>query len=250
MPKLNNRPPKYCKLNKYAVVYRHGKPHYLGLYGSQESKIAYSRYVAEIQANPVFLPSSEEKHVTIRELSAAFLDYAKTSFDSIEYGHCRIIILDFLDKLYGDDTPTDNFKPRCLKLVREEMIKSHRFCRKIVNRYVFRIISIFQWGVENDLVEETTWRALKAVKSLKKGDAGTFDNEERRPVSDDVISRTLPYMPPTLRAMVQLQRILGMRPNEIFNMRVGDIDTTRKNGLWYYMPGCVTCCLSGDSCFA
>jgi len=37
--------------------------------------------------------------------------------------------------------------------------------------------------------------------------------------------------------MVQLQRILGMRPSEIFNMRVGDIDTTRKNGLWYYVPG-------------
>ena len=37
--------------------------------------------------------------------------------------------------------------------------------------------------------------------------------------------------------MVQLQRLLGMRPNEIFKMRVGDIDTTRANGLWYYMPG-------------
>lgn len=37
--------------------------------------------------------------------------------------------------------------------------------------------------------------------------------------------------------MVQLQRILGMRPNEIFKMRVGDINTTRDNGVWYYVPG-------------
>jgi len=37
--------------------------------------------------------------------------------------------------------------------------------------------------------------------------------------------------------MVQLQRILGLRPNEIFLMRAGDIDTSRKNGLWYYVPG-------------
>jgi len=28
-----------------------------------------------------------------------------------------------------------------------------------------------------------------------------------------------------------------MRPSEIFNMRAGDIDTTRGNGLWYYVPG-------------
>jgi integrase len=116
-------------------------------------------------------------------------------------------------------------------------VKSRRFCRRIVNRCSNRIISIFAWGVENELVPETTWRALKAVKSLRKGEEGTFDNEERQPVPDDVIRRTLPFMPPTLRAMVQLQWLLSMRPNEIFKMRVGDIDTARKNGLWYYVPG-------------
>ena len=235
MPKLNNRPPKYCKMNKYAVVYCHGKPHYLGLYGSPESKIAYSRFVAELQANPVFFPSNEEKHVTVRELSAAFLDHAKANMDYKEYAHCRVIILDFLEKLYGDDTPVDSFKPRCLKLVRTEMIKSGRFCRRIVNRYVFRIISIFAWGVENDLVQETIWRALKAVKSLPKGHPNTFDNKERQPVSDDVIRQTLPYMVPTLRAMVTVQRLTGMRPSEVFNMRVGEIIRDTDSELWHYV---------------
>ena len=237
MPKLNNRPPKYSRLNKYAVIYYQRRTIYLGIHGSPESKIAYSRFVADLQANPAVANPSVKKDVTVQELSAAFLDHAKANFDRTEYGHYRILILDFLSALFGDNTAVDSFKPRCLKLVREEMIKSHRFCRKIVNRYAFRIISIFAWGVENDLVQETTWRALKAVKALQEGHPGTFDNEEREPVSDDVISRTLPFMPPTLQAMVQLQRILGMRPNEIFNMRVGDIDTTRKNGLWYYEPG-------------
>jgi integrase len=87
------------------------------------------------------------------------------------------------------------------------------------------------------MVQETTHRALKVVKSLPIGYPGTFDNDEREPVPDDVIRQTLPFMPPTLRAMVQLQRILGMRPNEIFKMRVGDIDQSRGNGLWYYVPG-------------
>jgi len=236
MPKLS-RPPKYCKLNNYAVVYFNGKPRYLGQYGSPESKVAYSRLVAELQANPVFLPPSEEKSITVRELAAAYLDYARINADSTTYGHYRIVILDFLDKLYGDDTPVDKFKPRCLKLIREEMIKSCRFCRRTVNDHTFRMISIFKWGVESDLVAETTWRALKAVKTLPKGYPGTFEHAEREPVSDDVIRRTLPFMPPTLRAMVQLQRLLGMRPSEILNMRVGDIDTTRGNGLWYYVPG-------------
>ncbi|MDR0327724.1 MAG: hypothetical protein LBI05_05460 [Planctomycetaceae bacterium] len=237
MPKLNSRPPKYSKLKKYAVVYYRGKIHYPGLYGSPESKVAYARLVAEIQANPVLLPPSGEKHVTVRELSAAFLDHAKANTDPTSFSFNRVIVLDFLDKLFGDDTPVEDFKPSCLKLVREEMVNSRRFCRRIVNRCTNRIISIFAWGVENDIVPETTWRALKAVKSLRKGDEGTFDNEERQPVPDDVIRRTLPFMPPILRTMVQLQWLLSMRPNEIFKMRVGDIDTTRGNGLWYYVPG-------------
>jgi len=239
MPKLTNRPPRYCKQSKsskYAVVYYRGKPHYLGLYGSPESQIAYQRFLEEIQANPGASLPSGEKNITLSELSAAFLDHAEANFDATEYRHCRVIILDFLNELYGDGTLVDKFKPSCLKLVRKKMIQSRRFCRKIVNRYTFRIISIFAWGVENDLVQESVWLALKSVKSLPEGYPGTFDNAERQPVPDDVVKRTLPFMPPTLRAMVQLQRILGMRPNEIFKMRVGDIDTKRGNGLWYYVP--------------
>ncbi|MCL2117836.1 MAG: site-specific integrase [Planctomycetaceae bacterium] len=237
MPKLINRNPKLSKLKKYAVVYYHGKIHYLGHHGTPEALTAYNRFCAEIQTNPTLSLPIVEKDVTICELTAAFLDHAKANFDATEYRHCRIIVLDFLDKLYGNNILVDSFKPRCLKRVRDEMVQSCRFCRRIVNRYTFRIISIFAWGVENDLVQETTWRALKAVKSLPEGYSGTFDNEERQPVPDDVVRRTLPFMPPTLRAMVQLQRILGMRPNEIFKMRVGDIDTLRENGLWYYVPG-------------
>ena len=237
MPKLLNRNPKLSKLRKYAVVYYRGKIHYFGLHGTPEALTAYNRFCTEIQASPTSCPLKGEKHVTIRELAVAFLDHAAENFNSTNCSFYRIILVDFLDELYGDGTPVDDFTPRCLKLVRDKMIQSRRFCRRIVNRSTNSIIAVFAWGVENELVQETTWRALKVVKPLQKGYPGTFDNEEREPVPDDVIRRTLPFMPPTLRAMVQLQRILGMRPNEIFKMRVGDIDTTRGNGLWYYVPG-------------
>jgi len=236
MPKLKNRLPKYCQLNGYAVVYHNKKPRYLGPYGSPESKVAYSRFLAELQTNPAgFIPVGEK--ITIRELTAAFLDYAKANMTPVNYSFYRVIILDFIDNLYGDGTLVDNFTPRCLKLVREEMIRSGRFSRKILNRNVSGVIYIFGWGVENEMVQESTWNTLKAVKALQEGHPGTFENKEREPVPDDVVRRTLPYMPPTIQAMVQLQRILGMRPNEIFKMRVGDIDTTKGNGLWYYVPG-------------
>ena len=238
MPKLNNRPPKYCKLNQYAVLYYQGKIHYLGRYGSPESKIAYSRLVAEIQANPVTVPlQTGDKRVTISELAAGFLDHAKANINPTDYAHYRTAILDYLIKLYGDNFAVNDFKPRCLKTVREAMVKDRRYCRNTINKYIRFIIAVFGWGVENELVLETTHRALKLVKSLPKGSEGTFDHDERESVPDEVVIKTLPFMPPTLRAMVQLQRILGMRPSEICKMRVGDIDTTKGNGLWYYVPG-------------
>jgi integrase len=75
--------------------------------------------------------------------------------------------------------------------------------------------------------------------SVSKGHEGTFDHEECESVPDDIIRRTLPFMPPTLRAMVVAQRLTGCRPSEIFNMKVGDIiqdactnDAKRVNGLY------------------
>ena len=78
--------------------------------------------------------------------------------------------------------------------------------------------------------------ALRAVKSLPKGEPGTFDHPEREAVPKEVIAATLPFLAPVVAAMVQVQYLTAMRPSEVFRMRVGDIDRSRGNGLWYYTP--------------
>ena len=237
MPKLSHRPPKYSKLKNYAVVYLHGKIHYLGRYGSGESKVAYARFIAENRGNPIIALPKDEVGVTVGVLVAAFLDHAQATLGFQNYNHHRIAVADFLLKLYGDGTFADDFRPSCLKLVRSEMIQSQRFCRKMVNDYISRIVRIFAWGVEEEFVNPNTSLALKAVKALPEGYPGTFENEEREPVPDEVIRRTLPFMPPTIAALVQVQRLTGMRPGEVFNMRVGQIDKTTDPELWlYHLP--------------
>ena len=132
MPKLKNKPPKFSKLKQYAVVYHHGKIHYLGLYGTPEALTAYNRFCAEIQGNPtVYLPK-EAGNTTVGDLAVAFLDHAKATLAVPNYTHHRIVVGDFLLKLYGD-TPADKFKPAGLKLIREAMIQSRRFCRMGIN---------------------------------------------------------------------------------------------------------------------
>jgi len=171
MPKLKNRPPEYRQSGKYAVVYHHGKRIYLGDYGSPESHAAYSRFVAESRVNPTFHLTEEKPDIVISELAAAFLEHAKATVNSTDYDHYRITLLDFLLKLYGDEFPVDDFKPRCLKLVRDAMVESRRFCRNTVNKYTRFIVAVFAFGVENELVLETTHRALKVVKSVLQDNA-------------------------------------------------------------------------------
>ena len=66
MPK-SNKPPKYSKNGKYAVVYVNDKKIYLGLYGSTESRQEYARVVAEWQTKPVLQANINEPNVTVSE---------------------------------------------------------------------------------------------------------------------------------------------------------------------------------------
>jgi len=115
---------------------------------------------------------------------------------------------------------------------------SQRFCRRTINKYTRRIVAMFSWGVSEELVQETTHRALKTVRLLDEGHPGTWDNPPREEVSFDVVTRLLPFLVPVLQAMVQIQGLHGMRPGEVCRMRVGDIDQSKvhKTGFWYYIP--------------
>ena len=239
MPKLTNRPPKYSKFKNYAVTFHNGKRIYLGTYGSPESHTAYARFLAERRLNPGLVLPKGETAVAVSELAVGFLDHAKATLAKPNYTHYRIATMDFLVEFYGDIS-VDEFKPSCLKTVRSELIQARRkdgkprFCRNMINEYTRRIVTLFGWGVEEGLVKSDTWAVLRAVKPLSEGYVGTFDHEEREDVPDEVIRRTLPYLPPMLRAMIKVQRYLGCRPSEVFNMRVKEIDRNTDPDIWLY----------------
>ena len=123
MPK-SNKPPRYCKNGKYAIVYVNGKKHYLGLYGSTESRQEYARVVAEWNINPILLPTDTESSVSVSELAAGFLDHFQSRCDKVEFGHNKYAI-GYLVQVYGSLAAND-FSPKKLKVVRTQMIKTER----------------------------------------------------------------------------------------------------------------------------
>ena len=223
-----------------AVVHWKGKMHIMGKSGTPEAKTAYHRFCIELQNNPAgyVMPSGTEG-VTIQELCAGYIVHIKGNIHPSNYAHYKTIVFDFLLPMY-EDFHVDAFTPKCLKNVRQAMINArnasgrNRLCRKQINDHVKKIVALFRWGVEEDIVAGSTWHALKAVKALRAGEQGTFDHAERVEVPDDVVALTLPFLPPTVSAMVQIQGMTGMRPSEVCPMRVGDVD--RSGDVWEYRP--------------
>jgi hypothetical protein len=68
-------------------VYLGDKKHYLGLYGSPESHVAYARLLAELKADPAFCTCWKNADKTVREVAVAFLDHAKRALAKANYAH-------------------------------------------------------------------------------------------------------------------------------------------------------------------
>jgi integrase len=125
------------------------------------------------------------------------------------------------------------FGPLKLKAVRQRMADA-ALCRGVVNQRVARIVRMFKWAVSEEIVPETTHRALATVRGLERGRTEVRETEPVKPIADAVVEATLPFVLPPVAAMLRLQRLTGARPGEVCVMRACDIDMTC--GVWLYRP--------------
>ena len=242
MPKLNNinRLPKMCRDRKRAFSWHKGKRVYHGTWGTEEADRNYRRFLDRLRGSPddplqEVVSSSKTGEMLVSELCNEFVKYHAPRMHKTHVTHFDYAI-PFLVNLYGAMS-ADEVSPKKMRTVRDQLVKSGRFCRGMVNSYTTKLIRIFVWGAEEEYVSAAVAGALKMIKPLPKGEPGTFDNPKRRNVSDEIIRRTLAFLSKTIAAMVMLQRLLGCRPSEIFNMRVGDIVRDADPELWFYIPG-------------
>ena len=235
MPKLKNQYPKLCRDRSRAISWHNGERVYHGKWGTPEAEKSYKRFIARLLEDSALpLRDSKTGDVLVSELVAGFIDHVETRLDKTEFLHFKRAVGSLVE-IYGEYT-VGEFSPKKLKVCRNQMVKADTMCRSQINKHIVRIIRIFAWGVEEEYVQPNVVAALREVKNLQRGEQGTYDNQPRQAVSDDAVKRTLPFMSPTVAAMVKLQRITGMRPSEVYRMTVGSIDKTRKPGLWHYTP--------------
>ena len=170
-------------------------------------------------------------------LLVAYLDFAATYY-SDEHGTTQeyrdvAASLKPLRLLYGR-TPAADFGPKRLKAVREHMVREQDLCRNVTNNRVNRVRRFFKWCAAEELVPPGVYHGLLAVDGLKCGRTEARETAPVKPVPDAHVEATLPHLGPQIAAMVQIQRLTGMRPGEVVQMRPGDIDRTGE--VWVYRP--------------
>jgi integrase len=134
-------------------------------------------------------------------------------------------------ELFGD-TPAAAFGPIRYKAVRQSMVDSG-LCVSTINQRLGAIKRMIAWAVENEMIPGDALHKLKAVAPLKAGRDAKAPKKVL-PVPDADIDAVLPYLTATVRTMVQLQRLTGMRPGEVCRLTTGQVDRTVDP--WIYRP--------------
>jgi hypothetical protein len=196
---------------------------YLGQHKSKESRAKYNELIADYLANDRKLPPTRyASNLTIEVAVFQFLEYAEGFY--VKNGKRTATFTNYRESLahiirwYGQSTVSE-FGPRALQFVRNKLIDAG-YVRKTVNDRISCIVCFFQWLSINELCHVDIYNALKAVPRLKAGKTKAPDNPKVPPVPDDIVDKTLPHMPPIVGDMVQVQRLCGMRPQDVCNRLV------------------------------
>lgn len=235
------RVPSYChhKAKGLAYVRLNGECCYLGAYGSPESMIHYERLVAEWLARGRVCPPTDQalSEISVNEVLLAYWRHAEAYYvmsdgsQSRELDNIRVAIRP-LKELYGD-TPAAEFGPLAIKTVRNAMIASD-LSRNVINQRIGTLKRVFKWAVAEELVPSSVHHGLQAVDGLRRGRSPARETAPVKPVPDAYVEAILPFLTPTVRTMVQIQRLTGMRSSELCIMRPCDIDTSDR--IWLYRP--------------
>ncbi len=236
MPK-NPRTPSYRhhKPSGQAVVTIGGRDIYLGKRGTKVSREQYDTVIAEWLARGRRLPA-ELSDATVSELIAAYWRFAQAYYrkddrPTVEVAKIKAAMRP-LKRLYGRSSASE-FGPLRFKAVRREFINAG-FSRTHVNQQAGIIKRLFKWAGENELVSPSVFHGLQTVSGLRRGRSEAREPEPVRPVPPDHVEAIEPHVAPQVWAMVQLQRLTGMRSGEVTTMRSRYLDMT--GDVWLYTP--------------
>jgi integrase len=240
MPKSKGVPSyRFHKARNCAVVTIEGRNIYLGVFGSAESKARYAEKIAEWQRTKSATPHAAVPATiyTVGKLAVEYLRFAegyyvKNGETTAHVESCRSA-LKALVALY-EDLPVQEFGPVKLRNVQQHLVERD-YCRKYVNQLIGCIVRAFRWAAGEEKLSASIPEALRYVRSLKRGRTAARESAPILPVDDATVNETVKHVSPIVAAMIELQRLSGMRPGEVCSVRPCDV-TFSLDGTGCYRP--------------
>lgn len=183
-----------------------------------------SKAQAQILANRWLQDAASQSSssvLTVGEVLQAYLAHAEKIYsvgeaDNIEYA------LKPLNKAFGAIDVRD-FRPVHLRDYRDMM--AEKLARTTVNARLIRVKRAMKWAARQELITEAQYASLNLVEPCRRGLAREPDAIE--PVDEATIEATCKHLPATVAAMVRLQRLTSMRPEEVCRLTPTMIDRNR-----------------------
>ncbi len=273
MPKHRIPSYRHHKATGQAVVVYQGHSHYLGKFGTPESRVAYDRVLGDILARRVSTASAPlpPPEVTpkaaasgppllVGELILRYWQFANNYY--VKNGrptgelHPLKSALRVLRRHCGG-LPVTAIGPLVLRDLQQTMIREPvtrrvkvtapdgtvafetkvvrvGLARRTINKQIGRVKRVFRCAVAEELLPPGVYAALRAAPGLKKNRSAAREKGRVRPVAAGHVEAALERVPPTVAAMARVQWLCGCRPQEVVLMRAGDIDCT--GPVWEYRP--------------
>jgi integrase len=242
VPRKSQVPPyRLHRGSGQAVVHINGRDVYLGVHDSPESKEKYQDIIRKLLADRA---KAEMDYVvrfhvdiTVAELAAKYLPYAEAYYvkggkPTSQIGTIKNTITKVLLAEHSH-LEAVRFGPIALKACRDAFV-ALGLARTEVNRRVGLIRGMFKWGVSMELIPATVLVGLQSLPGLRKGRTIAPDRRKIRPIPQAQVEAVLPHLAPTIAAMLRLQELTGMRPNEVVQMR--GCDLVMGGSSWEYRP--------------
>lgn len=169
---------------------------------------------------------------TIKDLAERYCDYIKDYYRSSQEGYITSLVIKKFSEKCGAIIPQD-YGPLALKEYRDTLITDD-LCRNTVNKYIKKIVGMFQWGSEMQISPASTHYALKSLRILRKGFTEARESVSVKSVPKKDFKKSLKVLSPQIADMVQVLTLTVMRPSELLNLRPVEIDMTKK--VWKYKP--------------
>jgi hypothetical protein len=175
------RVPAYCLHRPTGQAYCRveGKFHYLGEYGSAESRERYGRLIAEkAGASPVPAATRDEPKpaITISELCLAYWKHAEGYYRKGDRTtgelHPIRIALRHLREIYGSSIAAE-FGPLAMRALQRHLVQKG-MGRTTINALMRRVRSLFKWGASMELVPVEVYQAIATVPPYAVHAAGVF----------------------------------------------------------------------------